>query len=74
MEEHTVRVTPVSGNLLSELVATLYPLFQQLRVVGPLVQVESRSESSAGAAKAVAASANRPAPIDREKNIMSRTE
>jgi hypothetical protein len=62
-------VTPVSGNLVSEFVATLYPLFQQLRVVGPLVHVESRSASSAGAAKVLATRASRPAPTEREKNI-----
>jgi hypothetical protein len=64
-------VTPVSGNLVVQSVATLNPLFQQLRVVAVFVQVVSRAESSVGAAKVLAASANRLAPVDREKNIMS---
>jgi hypothetical protein len=67
----TLRVTPVSGNLVSELVATLNPFFQQFRVDGPLVQALSLSCSSAGAARAVDVSANRQAPIDREKNIIA---
>jgi hypothetical protein len=72
VKKRTVRVTPVSGNLVVQSVATLNPFFQQLRVVAVLEQVESRSNSSAGAAKVLATSANRLAPVDREKNIMSR--
>jgi len=60
----------VSGNFWSEFVATLNPFFQQFRVDGPFVQEESRSWSSAGMARDVAANANRHAPIEREKNIM----
>lgn len=70
--KRTDRVTPVSGNFASVLVATVNPFFQQLREDGVLVQVLSLSTSSAGAAKALDASANRPAPIDREKNIIAR--
>jgi hypothetical protein len=66
----TVTVLPVSGNLVSELVATLKPFCQQLRVVGPLTQVESRSmRSGTAAASEVVARANRPAPIVRREYI-----
>lgn len=81
-------VFPVSGNFVSELVATLKPFAQQLRVVGPLTQVESRSTSSGtAAARDVVARANRPAPIvlreyimegwrgiRNEKNMLKRTQ
>ena len=64
-------VLPVSGNLLSELVETLKPLLQQLRVVGPFVQDESRwTISGTAAARDVDARANRPAPMVWSEYIM----
>lgn len=64
-------VLPVSGHLVSELVATLKPFDQQLRVDAPLTQVESRSASSGtAAANDIVARANRPAPIVRREYII----
>jgi hypothetical protein len=66
----TVTVFPVSGHLVSVLVATLNPFAQQLLVLGPLTQLESRSMSSGtAAASVVVARANRPAPIVRREYI-----